>query len=190
MDGYSRLGLSAIALALKDAGLENWVELRNISVMASTVYGCLETDAAYYDTVRPEGGRLASPNLFAYTLANTFLGEAAIQFGLTGAGFVLHEAVLSGLSGLQMAMNAVSEASCEAALSGVCDTGPASSLGLKGRAVPGSLFFVLQKKGESQRSPYGDLTQDFWGIIRFEGQEIENLFQLAEWCSHPGTLTP
>jgi len=78
MDEYSRLGLMAVALALKDAELDQWTEMRNIAVIASTVYGCLQTDAEYYDTVRPQGGRLASPNLFAYTLSNTFLGEATI----------------------------------------------------------------------------------------------------------------
>jgi 3-oxoacyl-[acyl-carrier-protein] synthase II len=56
MDTYSRLGVAAIGLALKDAGLLEWSDVREISVVASTVYGCLETDEAYYETVLPQGG--------------------------------------------------------------------------------------------------------------------------------------
>ncbi len=100
-------GYWLLALALKDAQLDQWTEMRNIAVMASTVYGCLQTDSDYYDTVRPEGGRLASPNLFAYTLSNTFLGEAAIYFGLTGAAFIIQETSLSGCSGLLLAMSSL-----------------------------------------------------------------------------------
>jgi len=89
MDSFSRLGLAAIAFALKDAGLEEWTEKRNIGVIVSSVYGCLNTDIDYFRTVIPEKGALASPNLFAYTLPNSFLGEAAILFGMTGETFVV-----------------------------------------------------------------------------------------------------
>jgi len=44
LDRYSRLGLSAIAFALKDAGLSRWTHPRPISIIASTVHGCLDTD--------------------------------------------------------------------------------------------------------------------------------------------------
>ncbi|MDX2440765.1 MAG: hypothetical protein QNK40_09460 [Desulfobacterales bacterium] len=37
MDEYSRLGLAAIAFALKDAGLEKWKKKRDIGIIASTV---------------------------------------------------------------------------------------------------------------------------------------------------------
>ena len=91
LDRYSRLGLSAIAFALKDAILDRWTHPRPIGIIASTVHGCLDTDLDYYDTVIPEDGRLASPNLFAYTLPNSYLGEAAIRFGLTGASYVISD---------------------------------------------------------------------------------------------------
>ena len=91
MDKYSRLGLTAIAIALIDAGLSEWTRERNIGIIASTVYGCLETDVDYYKTVIPDRGANASPALFSYTLANSYLGEAAIRFGLTGINYVLTE---------------------------------------------------------------------------------------------------
>ena len=83
MDKYSRLKLTAIAFALLDAGLSEWTRERNIGMIASTFYGCLGTDVDYYKTVIPDRGAHASPALFSYTMANSYLGEAAIRFGLT-----------------------------------------------------------------------------------------------------------
>ena len=81
---YSRVGLAAVAFALRDAGMEHWETKRSAGIVASTRTGCLATDIEYYDTVLPEGGGLPSPILFSCTLPTCFLGEAAIQFGLTG----------------------------------------------------------------------------------------------------------
>ena len=188
MDEYSRLGLTAIALALKDAELDQWTEMRNFAIIASTVYGCLQTDAEYYDTVRPQGGRLASPNLFAYTLSNTFLGEVSIYFGLTGAAFIIHELSLSGLSGLRLAMDSISRQDCEAVIVGICDAGPPQSLGLTGRAIPGALFFVLQAESKGQDSSYGALAQNKRGAIVFDGKKIEDLHDLAERCTQKNEI--
>lgn len=107
LDGFSRLGLAGIALALADAGLDQWERKRNIGVMAGTVCGCLGTDRAYFDSVLPERGALASPKQFAYTLPNTFLGEAAIRFGLTGSSLVLNDTDRGGFSPLCMAMESL-----------------------------------------------------------------------------------
>ncbi len=183
MDDYSKLGLLAISLALKDAQLDQWTEMRNMALMASTVYGCLQTDADYYDTVRPEGGRLASPNIFAYTLSNTYLGEAAIYFGLTGAAFIIHEESLSGCYGLLLAMSSLASGESEAVITGICDSGPPVSLGLTGRAVPGALFLVLQPFSEKRAWSYGTLTQEEKEDIFFEGKMVKTLHELAVWCT-------
>jgi 3-oxoacyl-(acyl-carrier-protein) synthase len=84
MDRYCKLGLKAIAYALQDAGLDAWKEKRDIGVIVSTVLGCLATDFDYYNTVIPRDGLIADPNLFTYALSNSFIGYAAIIFGLTG----------------------------------------------------------------------------------------------------------
>ena len=84
LDTYSKIGIAAIAFALKDAQRFEWQEKRSIGVIASTTCGCLERDMEYIETMLPQGGRLASPNLFACTLPNVFLGQAAIHLGLTG----------------------------------------------------------------------------------------------------------
>ena len=61
---YSRLGLTAAALALIDAGLSEWTRERDFGIIASTFYGCLGTDVDYYKTVIPDKGAHASPALF------------------------------------------------------------------------------------------------------------------------------
>jgi 3-oxoacyl-[acyl-carrier-protein] synthase II len=190
MDDYSRLGLLAITLALKDAQLDQWSEMRNISIVASTVYGCLQTDDDYYDTVRLKEGRLASPNLFAYTLPSSFLGEVAIYYGLTGASFIIDEGSLSGCSGLLLAVNSLKRKECESVITGICDTGPPLSLGLTGRAVPGALFFVLQPASVRQGLSYGTLTQEERGDIFFKGKKVEDLHDLAVWCTQKQGLKP
>jgi 3-oxoacyl-[acyl-carrier-protein] synthase II len=65
LDDYSKLGFAAVTFALKDARLDQWSKKRPIGIIASTTYGCLATDIDYYETVVPEGGAFASPNLFA-----------------------------------------------------------------------------------------------------------------------------
>lgn len=183
MDHYSRLGITAIAFALKDAGLYEWVEKREIAMIASTVFGCLGTDEDYLDTVIPEGGRFASPNLFAYTLPNTFLGEAAVRFGLTGVSFVINEPRLSGMAGLSMAMDIVGHHGDGAVLAGVCDAGAPPSLAVKDPSATGALFFVLQEGSGGHSSPYGDLTRDEMKEILFEGKKVKDLNRLAVLCT-------
>jgi 3-oxoacyl-[acyl-carrier-protein] synthase II len=183
LDSYSRLGVSAVSFALRDAGLNEWTETREIAIIASTVYGCLNTDKAYYDTFMTEGGHLASPNLFVYTLANTYLGEAAIHFGLTGPGFVLCESELSGLRGLSMAMSGIARGEYDAAIAGVCDAGAPPALTMVGSSVPGALFFVLQGEAFAKCASYGTLTQNGLSTIFFDGKEVVDLNNLASMCT-------
>jgi len=145
LDDFSRLGLSGIALALQDAGLDQWGEKRDIGVIASTRFGCLPTDLAYFDTVIPDEGALASPNLFAYTLSNTFLGEAAIRFGLTGTGFVLNEDDSQRLGALRMALESLAWEECATVVAGCCDLPAPEELRLGKPAPAGAVFLVLEK---------------------------------------------
>ena len=183
MDRYSRTGVAGIALALKDAGLDEPAGLRNIAVIASTVHGSLNADADYYDTVIPDEGRLASPNLFVYALPNTYLGEAAIYFGLTGPGFALCESSSSGIHGLCMAIEGIKEGEYEAVVTGVCDVGSPPLLGMPDRTPSGALFFVLQAGTGHQDRAYGALTQNAAGQIFFEDNRLEDLNDLAVLCT-------
>jgi len=118
---YSRVGLAAVAFALRDAGMEHWETKRSAVIVASTRAGCLATDIEYYDTVLPEGGGVPSPNLFSSTLPPCFLGEAAIQFGLTGPTLVVNDPAEDALGGVRMALESLSWGECGTMLAGHID---------------------------------------------------------------------
>jgi len=182
MDKYSRIGLTAIAFALKDAGLAEWKVKRNIGIIASTVYGCLGTDVDYYDTVMSKKGLGASPALFSYTLPNSFLGEAAIRFGLTGKSFIVNEQVPSGLACLNMSLDSIGCGESKTMLCGVCDLGCPPALGANSNLPPGALFFVIDKSPMKGSSTYGTVSLDRKYRILFRQTEIEDLTMLVRKC--------
>jgi 3-oxoacyl-[acyl-carrier-protein] synthase II len=182
MDEYSRLGLTATALALMDAGLSEWTREREIGLIASTFYGCLGTDVDYYKTVIPDRGAHASPALFSYTLANGFLGEAAIRFGLTGINYVITEQRPTGLAGLQTALNHISLGDTEKILGGVCDVGCPQIFGEPGKVLPGAVFLMLEKSPEKEGSSYGKLQLNSTGDLLLNGGEIKDLIGLVQKC--------
>ena len=182
MDEFSKLGLAAIAFALKDAGLNEWSEKRDIGIIASTVYGCLQTDIDYFDTVIPENGELASPSLFSYTLPNCPLGEAARHFGLTGACYVINEQQPPGIASLHAAMDGIEFNEFEKVLAGICDTGCPSHISLEDTGIPGAAFVVIEKAPESSLTPYGSISLNEDGDIIFNGKRIENLIGLIQEC--------
>ncbi len=182
MDEYSRLGLTATALALMDAGLSEWTRERDIGLIASTFYGCLGTDVDYYKTVIPDRGAHASPALFSYTLANSFLGEAAIRFGLTGINYVITEQCPTELAGLQTALDHIARGDIEKILGGVCDVDCPQIFGEPGKVPPGAVFFMLEKSPARGISSYGKLCCDPKGRVIYNGSEIKDLTTLVQKC--------
>ena len=182
IDEYSRLGLTATALALIDAGLSEWTRERDIGIIASTFYGCLGTDVDYYKTVIPDRGAHASPALFSYTLANGFLGEAAIRFGLTGINYVITEQRPTGLAGLQTALDQITRGVIEKILGGVCDVGCPPIFGEPGKVLPGAVFFMLEKSSTMECSSYGQLQLNSSGALLLDGSEIKDLTDLVQKC--------
>jgi 3-oxoacyl-[acyl-carrier-protein] synthase II len=182
MDEYSRLGLTATALALMDAGLSEWTRERDIGIIASTFYGCLGTDVDYYKTVIPDRGVHASPSLFSYTLANGFLGEAAIRFGLTGINYVITEQRPTGLAGLQTALDRIAGGAIEKILGGDCEVGCPPIFGEPDRVPPGAVFFMLEKSPGRKISSYGKLQLNSTGDLLLNGSEIKDLTDLVQKC--------
>jgi len=182
MDEYSRLGLTATALALIDAGLSEWTRERDIGMIASTFYGCLGTDVDYFNTVIPDRGSHASPALFSYTLANGFLGEAAIRFGLTGINYVITEQRPTALAGLQTALDHITRGAIEKILAGVCDVGCPQIFGEPDKVPPGAVFFMLEKSPAKERSSYGKLQLNRTGDLLLDGSEIKDLSDLVQIC--------
>ena len=182
MDEYSRLGLTATALALIDAGLSEWTRERDIGIIASTFYGCLGTDVDYYKTVIPDMGVHASPALFSYTLANGYLGEAAIRFGLTGTNYVITEQRPTGLAGLQAALDHISRGDVEKILGGVCDMGCPKVFAEHSKVPPGAVFFMIEKSLDRNISSYGQLSVNGKGDVIYDGSAIKDLTALVEKC--------
>lgn len=180
LDEFSRIGLGAIAFCLRDAEEESWDEKRSIGIIAASRYGCLQTDIAYLQTMLPEQGKLASPNLFAYTLANSFLGEAALRFGLTGQTLVVNQDDESGLSVLRYALEELAWSEQHSILTGICDLNPPQELSTRD-GYPGSLFFLLGKEPSASLSSYGEL-QQLGDEIFFSGARVADFRSLVAEC--------
>jgi 3-oxoacyl-[acyl-carrier-protein] synthase II len=181
LDEFSRLGLAGIALALTDAGLDRWEQKRNIGVFAGTTCGCLGTDLAYFDTVLSEGGAMASPNLFAYTLSNTFLGEAAIHFGLTGPNFVANLRGGRALECLRLGLESLSWGECPLVLAGCCDLTSPGIVSLD-HLRPGAVFLVLAGEAEEGSGIYGAISLDSEEALCFDESRISDWPQLVAAC--------
>jgi 3-oxoacyl-[acyl-carrier-protein] synthase II len=183
MSEYSKLGVAAVAFALRDAGLDPWDAKRPIGLAAGSELGCLATDLDFYDSVLPAGGGLASPALFAYTLANCFLGEAAILFGLTGPGIVLTEGPGGDrLDPLRAALEWLDGGECGAALAGCCDFPPAALPPGVPMPLPGSLFLALERSPSPAAPGYGTLALSADGTILLDGAPAAGLLGIVRDC--------
>ncbi|PLX85242.1 MAG: beta-ketoacyl synthase [Desulfuromonas sp.] len=180
LDPFSRTGLAAIAFALRDAGLEEWDSKRPFGLLAESACGCLATDGAYFDTVLEEGGSLASPHLFAYTLPNTFLGEAAIRFGLSGGGLVLSGAGPRGSEALTMALENLEWGDEKGVLAGICDLEAPPPLEAPEGAAPGALFVVLEREPAGGLAPLGELS--IAEGLALDGCPVADLPSLVRAC--------
>lgn len=85
LDVMSRMTVSAVALALQDAGLEySLAGKQDIGILGTSCEGSLKSDVDYFRDFIENGRTLSRANLFIYTLPSSALGEAAIHFGLIG----------------------------------------------------------------------------------------------------------
>lgn len=184
---YSRVGLAAVAFALRDAGMDHWEAKRSAGIVASTRAGCLATDIEYYDTVLPGGAGPPSPGLFSSTLPTCFLGEAAIHFGLTGPTLIVNDPADDALGGVRMALESLSWGERGTMLAGHIDL-PAPAA-LPGIRLPwaGALFMVLEKDRDPAAGGYGALDLGEGGAVRHEGIGIADLNGLVRAClAFPG----
>lgn len=189
MSEYAKVGLAALAFALRDAGLEEWSVKRPLGVVASTTLGCLATDLEYHESVLLEGGGLASPNLFAYTLANCFLGDAAIQFGLTGSLLAINDTGEERLAALRYALEEIALGEARTVLAGICDL-PAPELvaGCVSYA-PGAVFLVLTLEPPADGAGYGTVSLGADGSLRHNGVPSATLAQLVSAALAAGSAS-
>ena len=170
-DLYAKAGFGAIALAMKSAGLDQWTQKRAIGLVAGTRRGCLAADLAYFKTAAFHGGAMASPNLFAYTLSSTVLGEASIQFGLTGPSFVIDDSQ-GHLAAIHAALDLMRWGLCETAAAGWCDV-DSEIMGGSGQEPCGAVFVLLERNADAGSWQWKG------GELAFGTERINDLAQLA-----------
>jgi 3-oxoacyl-[acyl-carrier-protein] synthase II len=177
LDRYSKAGLIGASLAIKDAGLDSRTEPTETAIIASTFNGSMEVDRKYYETVLPQAGLLASPNLFAYTLPNCMLGEVAIRYGLTGPAMVVSQPTDDMLNGVLFGAQCLYAGLSRQVVAGYCNV----ECGLdqiNTRFRPGGVFLVMQKAME--QSP---LAFDGTNLLH-QDDVITDLFELIEIITH------
>ena len=81
MDALSQLGFLGAEMTLMRSELETYAD-DEVAVVYSNRSSCLETDHAYYNSLKESG--IASPALFVYTLPNIEVGEICIRHKLYG----------------------------------------------------------------------------------------------------------
>jgi 3-oxoacyl-[acyl-carrier-protein] synthase II len=179
LDAFSRLGLAAVALALGDAGLEQWREKRPIGLVATSRFGCLATDLDFFRPLAPGGDGLVSPNLFAYTVPNTVLGEAAIRFGLSGPGYVLSAGAEAPFASLETALDILAAGEAEAMVAGCCELPPADAT-----AAPGAVFLVLGVVADGAGAGAGHRLE-FAPELQVNGTAVSGWAELVAACRGP-----
>lgn len=180
LDDFSRVGLAATAFCLRDGKAEDWQEKRPLGIVAASRYGCLQTDLDYLQTMIPQQGKLASPNLFAYTLPNCFLGEAALRFGLTGSSMIINRRDPTYLAPLKYGLEELAWSEQCGVLAGIVDLTPPSELAASDD-LTGSLFLLLERAPRTEIGCYGELALQ-GEELRFSGKPVGDLLQLVAAC--------
>ncbi len=176
LDYYSKAGLVTASLALKDARLDSRIS-SSTAVIASTVSGSVDVDHAYFRSVVPQGGLLASPNLFAYTLPNCMLGEISIRYGLTGPTMVVSQTTPDMISGILGGAKFISYGLCEAVIAGYCNTEACVNY-VDTSCKPGAVFLILQKAKEKSPLTFNG------SELMYNGRVLSDLIDLMRELTH------
>lgn len=171
-DAFTRLGWAGIALALKDAGLDQAEARRSIGIVAASCDECLDTDEEFYQTTLAEGGTLSSPHLFSYTLPNIVLGECAVHFQLTGPTLSVGDDESLGGRALEAAMRFLTSGEAPAMVAGWLE----SSVNEERPTLRGALFVVLETQPQK---PAPEWRLEFHqGVVTRDGLAVKTLCDL------------
>lgn len=97
MDGPGKLGFLTAELLLKQRNMAKYAPER-IGLILSNSASSLDTDLAYFETIRDRGNYFPSPSVFVYTLPNIVNGEICIRHKFKGENtFLVTEAFNPGL---------------------------------------------------------------------------------------------
>lgn len=172
-DELTKLGCACVSLALRDAGLfEHGGARRPIGIVTSSRLECLQTDLDYYQSAQEEGGALASPNLFSYTLPGIMSGECAVNFKLAGPTLCVGEEGGRGLAALRHAVAVMSGGLAARMIAGWVDwfADPNEAVRLAPEFVSGAAFVVLEAGEEAARRVKREFPKDL--------AEIQGIFDL------------
>jgi len=175
-DRYTKLGCAGIALAVRDAGLDEATEKRPIGIILSTEYECYVSDLDYYQTTLEEKGAYTSPNLFSYTLPGIVLGEMAIHFKMTGPTLITGESSTQqrGKPAIDSALDILQAGLCGTVISGWLDSPPEAIAGKEARY--GAVFVVLSLNSDKKKLT--TIYKETGKIKSGSGQEISSVLDL------------
>jgi 3-oxoacyl-[acyl-carrier-protein] synthase II len=179
LDTYSKVGCAAIALALKDAGMNQADTKQPIGIVAGTRFGCSETDLAYFKTAKEDGGVFASPNLFSFTLPGIAIGEAAIHFKLVGPVFTVGDNFKNrGRTALSIAVDLLASGTCRTIIAGWLDVWkhPPQTILSNAEALQGAIFVVLSN-GYQEKSIL-KIKQKKFELFTAVGRKVNTIIDL------------
>lgn len=154
LDPLSKRTLCAVALALKDAGIEKAEgHKRSIGILGTGPEGCLNAHVAYFRDYLDSGRRMGRGNLFIYTLPSSALAEAAIHFGLQGPNLYQVSCEDSWTKSLHVASEMVDQ-----------DRVPAMVVVASERDVTAA-FVVGSLKGQEAMMSLSELTEQAQGTL-------------------------
>ncbi|HTX88871.1 MAG TPA: hypothetical protein VMC08_07785 [Bacteroidales bacterium] len=84
MDNLSKLGFLCTELALKGTQVPGSYREEETGVVLSNSGSSLDTDLAYFDTIKDKNAYFPSPSVFVYTLPNIVIGEICIRHRIKG----------------------------------------------------------------------------------------------------------
>ncbi|MEW6599910.1 MAG: beta-ketoacyl synthase N-terminal-like domain-containing protein [Nitrospirota bacterium] len=140
LDNVSRLTCAAVALALKDAGIECAPgHKHDAGIISTNSSGSIETDMLYFRDYLESGRTLSRGNLFIYTLPSSPSGEAAIYFGLQGPLLYITGGSCHTCDALKTAAGMVLDNEASVMLAGTAEEGRAIYFVLKAEDAGASL---------------------------------------------------
>lgn len=174
-DMYAKLGCAGVGLAMRDAGLDNAIETLSMGLVISSIWETTTVDRSFYETALPEGGRLASPNLFSYTLPGVMLGECAVHFGIKGPTICVGEAGERGECALRTALCLMAAGAVTRMIVGWVDDPPEEA-----RNAAGALLVVLESAPRARPGPIQWIRYGGARIRSDKGREIKSLLDLFD----------
>jgi 3-oxoacyl-[acyl-carrier-protein] synthase II len=123
MDHFTKMGLLAANLALRDAGMANseGVNHPGLGVIVASGYGATATTFAHLDSIINDGDACASPTHFTNSLHNACAANLAIGIGATGPCLTVSQFDLSVPAALLTAQQWLNEGRVERVLLGAVD---------------------------------------------------------------------